>query len=198
MTRGYDAKEGLIIINRELTDLDVFLRDFLEILKKHTDYLVVSGFVSISTGRARGTEDIDILVLKPGREKFERLFNDLVKKGFWCYQGDTAQEAYSYFEKLNSIRFARENGIFPNAELVPIIPAKKAQFFEFNHPQRMKVKNFEFKIPPIEFEILYKELVLKGKKDVEDARHLRTFFSGMLKEEKFKEYKKIIEDEAKD
>ena len=53
----------------------------------------------------------------------------------------------------------------------------------------MRVKNFEFKIPSIEFEIIYKELVLKGKKDIEDASHLRTFFSGMLKEEKFKEYR---------
>ena len=57
--------------------------------------------------------------------------------------------------------------------------------------------DFEFKIPAIEFEILYKEIILKGKKDIEDAKHLRTFFSEIIKEEKFKEYEPIIRDELK-
>src|SRR3989344_5206583 len=95
MTKGYEIKDDLIIINRELTELDIFLKDFLDILKKYSNYLVVSGFVSISTGRARGTEDIDVLVPILNEEKFKELFNELIKRGFWCYQSDTAQEAFS-------------------------------------------------------------------------------------------------------
>ena len=34
MTKGYTIKDDLVIINRELTQLDIFLRDFLRILKK--------------------------------------------------------------------------------------------------------------------------------------------------------------------
>ncbi len=61
----------------------------------------------------------------------------------------------------------------------------------------MRVKDFEFKIPPIEFEILYKERVLAGKKDIADAQHLRVFFSDILKKERFKEYEPIIKGEIK-
>jgi hypothetical protein len=72
-----------------------------------------------------------------------------------------------------------------------------AKFFEFNNPQKIRVQDFEFKIPPIEFEILYKELILGGNKDIADARHLRTFFSDIIKEENFKKFKSVIEQELK-
>src|SRR3989338_8599958 len=190
--KGYQVKSDVIIINRGLTVLDTFVKDFLEVLKRYSDYLIVSGFVSISTGRARGTEDIDILVPVMQKDKFNELYKDLKQNKFWCYQGDSSEEIYPYIKDMQSIRFARINEMFPNIEFIPINEAKKAKFFEFKHPQKIRVDGFEFKIPPIEFEITYKELVLKGKKDIEDASHLRTFFSGMLKEEKFKEYKKVI------
>ncbi|MBI3622920.1 hypothetical protein HY212_02455 [Candidatus Pacearchaeota archaeon] len=195
MARGYQVIGGVISINRDLTELDFFVRDFLGILKKHSDYLVVSGFVSISTGRVRGTEDVDILVPVMDEEKFSRLYHDLDKNGFWCYQGDSPKEVYVYVKNLENIRFAKKNEIFPNIEFVPINETRKAKFYEFLHSQKIKIDGFEFKIPQIEFEILYKELALKGKKDIEDARHLRVFFSDILSEEKFKECRKIILEE---
>jgi len=193
MGNGYTVKEDVIVINRDLTELDIFVRDFLEVLKKHSDYLIVSGFVSISTGRTRGTEDIDLLVPIMDQDKFESLFKDLQKNNFWCYQGDYIGEVYPYLKDLQSIRFARANEMFPNMEFIPINETKKAKFFEFNHPQKVRVQDFEFKIPPIEFEILYKELILGGKKDLADAKHLRIFFSDITSEDKFNQYKPIIE-----
>ncbi len=87
--------------------------------------------------------------------------------------------------------------MFPNIEFIPFNETKRAKFFEFTHPQKIKIKDFEFKIPPIEFEILYKEIVLAGKKDIADAKHLRTFFSNILNEKKFKEYGPVIRGELK-
>ena len=193
--RGYKVEGDMIIVNRELTELDIFLRDFLEVLKKHSDYLVVSGFVSICTGRTRGTEDIDVLVPVMDKENFSDLFFDLEKNDFWCYQGDNLKEIYPYVEDMDNVRFARIDEMFPNIEFIPINKTRKAKFFEFTHPQRIKVRDFEFKIPPIEFEILYKELILKSGKDVADAKHLRTFFSDIIKQENFKKYEKVIKDE---
>ena len=192
MEKGFHLEGEVIVINRELTELDFFVKDFLEVLKRHSDYLLVSGFVSISTGRTRGTEDVDVLVPVMSKDKFERLFNDLQKTGFWCYQADSAEEVYSYIKDLQNIRFARVKEMFPNMEVIPITEKRRAKFFEFTHPQKMKVKNFEFKVPPIEFEILYKEIVLSGQKDLADAKHLRTFFADILKKEKFKEYESIV------
>ena len=74
MKKGYYVKAETLMINRELTELDLFVKDFLKVLKKHSDYLIVSGFVSISTGRSRGTEDVDILIPVADENKFEELF----------------------------------------------------------------------------------------------------------------------------
>ena len=195
--KGYEVINNIIIVNRDLTELDIFLRDFLNILKKHSDYLVVSGFVSIATGRTRGTEDIDVLVPVMKKEKFERFFNELNEKRFWCYQGDNVNEVYLYVKDMKNIRFAKKDEMFPNIEFISINETRKAKYFEFTHPQKIKIKDFEFKIPPIEFEILYKEIILKGKKDIADARHLRIFFSDIVNNKKFEEYEKIIREELK-
>jgi len=196
--KGYFLEKDAIVINRELTELDLFVRDFLNILKKHADYLVVSGFVSICTGRTRATEDIDILVKKLDKEKFNELLKDILNNGWWCYQGDTLEEVWRYVEKGDSVRFAKQEEMFPNIEFVIVDKEKPTKYFELTHPQKIRIKDFEFKIPPIEFEISYKELILAGKKDIADAKHLRTFFSDILKEERFKEYKPIILKEKKD
>ena len=193
--KGYEFKEDILIINRELTDLDHFVDDFLNILKSHSDYLIVNGFVSISTGRVRGTEDVDVLVPIMDKSHFKTMFEDLLKNKFWCYQTDSYSEAYTYFKKFNSLRFAREGEMFPNMEVVPIDETKKAKYFEFSNPQKIKIKNFEFKIPWLEFEIIYKEKVLGSKKDFEDAKHLRTFFSEVLNKQKFDKSLEAIKNE---
>ncbi|MEK6850770.1 MAG: hypothetical protein AABX85_04300 [Nanoarchaeota archaeon] len=197
MGKGYTINGDTIIINRELTTLDLFVKEFIDVLKKYSDYLVVSGFVSISSGRTRGTEDVDILFPITDKKSFSSLFLALKKKGFWCYQGEDAETAYSCIENFSNIRFAKEDEIFPNIELVPINEKRKAKYFEFTHPQKIRIDGFEFKIPPLEFEILYKEIVLAGQKDKADALHLRAFFADIINEKKFKEYEPIIRTELK-
>lgn len=190
--RGYSFEKDVIVLNRDLTQLDIFVKDFVAILSKYTDYLVVSGYVSISSGRTRGTEDIDILIPIISKSVFMKLFSDLINRGYWCYQGDTP-DVYQYLNNLNSIRFAIKDELFPNIELVPFDHTKPMQEFEFSHPQKIRIKDFVFKIPPLEFEILYKEIVLAGDKDKADAKHLRTFFSEILRKERFNEYRKVIQ-----
>ena len=195
MEKGYILDGDIIVIQRELTELDLFLEKFLNILKKYSDYLVVSGFVSICSGRTRATEDIDVLFPIMKKEIFEKLFVDLEESGFWCYQGDNVEEIYLYVKEMSNIRFAEKNTMFPNIEFIPINETKKTKYFEFTHAQKIRIGNFLFKIPPIEFEILYKEIVLGGDKDIADAKHLRVFFSDILDKKKFKEYEPIIRKE---
>ncbi|MDP3990384.1 MAG: hypothetical protein Q8Q01_04220 [archaeon] len=190
--KGYNVENGTIIINRDLTELDFFVKNFLDILEKHSSFLIVSGFVSISTGRTRGTEDIDVLVPLLEFEEFRMFFDEIDKHGFWCYQGNDAKEVYSYLKEMMSVRFARKGEVFPNMEVIPVTPERKTKWFELNHPQDIKIKDFVFKIPPLEFEILYKEMILGGEKDLADARHLREFFKDILRNEKFKEFETLI------
>lgn len=190
--KAYSLELEVLIIHRELTNLDIFVRDFITILKKYSPYLIVSGFVSIATGRSRGTEDVDMLIPIPNKESFFTLFSELLTNGFWCYQAEQAEDAFAYIERQDHIRFAQKDKIFPNMECIPVIPSKKAQYFELTHPQKMKIADFVFNIPPLEFEILFKEIVLKSKKDLADAKHLRTTFKDILRQEKFNEYERII------
>jgi len=190
--KSYYIDEDIIVINRELNSLDIFVRDFLDILKKYSEYLIVSGYVSISTGRTRGTEDVDCLSIIMDKKKFEKFFDELKRENFWCYQGETINEIWKYVEAKNSLRFARTDEIFPNMEFIFVDSSRQAKFFELTHPQKIRIADFEFLIPPIEFEILYKEIILGSEKDFADAGHLREFFSDMIKKEKFDEYEKII------
>ena len=192
MAKAYTIENKTIILKRELTELDQFVKHFLAILTHYSDYLLVSGYVSISTGRTRGTEDVDLLIPVMNKVKFIQLFQALQKEDFWCYQSDVPEEAYEYHKDLLNIRFARKGEMFPNMEVIPIDSSRRAKCFEFNHPLKMRVEEFEFKVPPLEFEILYKEMILKGEKDIADAKHLRIVFADILLEEKFKEYKPII------
>lgn len=192
MTAAFNMEGDIIVINRDLTELDFFVKKFLEVLKNHSTYLIVSGYVSISTGRTRATEDVDLLVPIMSKEKFSKLFDDLQQNGFWCYQGDDSDEVYPYVLDKLSIRFARKDELFPNIEFIPIDISRKLKFFEFSNPPKVRIKDFEFKIPPIEFEILYKEIILGSEKDFADARHLRNFFSKIIQSEKLKEFEKLI------
>ena len=45
-----------------INELDLFVKQLLNIINKYSNHLIVSGFVSIATGRTRGTEDVDMLV----------------------------------------------------------------------------------------------------------------------------------------
>lgn len=194
MGEGYSIEKDAIIIHRSLNDLDHFVKDFLNILRKETKYLIVSGYISISTGRVRGTEDIDVLIPQPLFEEFKALFKKLYASGFWCYQTDKVEEAYQYIKESDSIRFARKNEMFPNMEVIPITPEKKAQWLELHHPQVYHIQDFEFNGSPIEFEIIYKEERLGSQKDLEDARHLRTMFKKIIKKEALEHYKQVIKE----
>ena len=53
------------IIDRETTDLDMFVMDFVDLLHEaKINYVIVSGYVSILFGRSRLSEDIDVILEK--------------------------------------------------------------------------------------------------------------------------------------
>ena len=55
------ADKNTIKLSKELSELDKIVIRFIDILKKYTDYVIVSGYVAILLGRDGGTEDIDII-----------------------------------------------------------------------------------------------------------------------------------------
>ena len=108
-------KDKEIIIEKHLNNLDKFVLDFLKMLEKHSDYVIVSGYVSILFGRTRTTEDIDILVPKMNLSKFSELQKHLKNK-FWCLNSDDISEQFGMLNDELSIRFAQKDRTFPNIE----------------------------------------------------------------------------------
>jgi hypothetical protein len=88
------------------TILDNFAEDFCRVIEKYVKYIICSGFVAIAHGRARGTEDIDMIIERVGKEEFFKIHDDLIKNGFVSIQSDSAETLYDdYLNGGESVRY---------------------------------------------------------------------------------------------
>ena len=175
----YFVDEKEIILNRNLSKLDEFVLNFTRILQKYTEYVIVSGYVSILFGRSRATEDVDLLVPKMQKDVFGRFFEDLNQNGFECINTSNIKDA---FEMLNehAIRFSRKNMAIPNMEFKII--KNDLDRFSFNNRINVVLGEKNLKISNLEMQIAYK-LYLGSGKDLEDAKHLLKVFEDKLNKE---------------
>jgi len=160
-----------IEIDRELSDLDKFTIDFTNILKNYTKYVIISGYVAILLGRARASEDVDIIIPKIDFSEFKKLYDDLKKNNFYCLNVEDVTTVYSYLKDNLAVRFAKNDTIIPNIEMKWI----KNEFdkIALDKTIDVKIKNQKIFISHLELQIAFKEVVLKSPKDIEDAQHMR-------------------------
>lgn len=177
-----------IRIDKISTLLDKFVLKFCTALEKHAKYVIVSGYVSILFGRARATEDIDILIGKMTQENFRALYSDLMKKGYWCINAKTSGRAFEMIKDGIGIRFAKRNDLIPNAEVK--FAKNKLEDETLDDNLTVVLPTGKIKISRIEQQIAYKEIVLGSQKDVEDARHLGIIFKGKMNKKLLEEYRK--------
>ena len=86
--------------------LDEFALEFCKIVERHVKYIIVSGFVAISHGRRRTTEDIDMIIDRISYNKFMQLHEDLYSSGFHCLQSTKVEDIYEYLDVGDSIRYS--------------------------------------------------------------------------------------------
>ena len=110
--------KGKIQIEKRLNSLDKFALNFSSILKKlNIKYVLISGYVSILFGRARSSEDIDLIIEKLDAEKFHMFWKDVNKK-YNCINTSKEKEAYeNYLLEKIPIRFSEKEKFIPNVEL---------------------------------------------------------------------------------
>jgi len=159
-------------------------------LDKHAKYIVVSGFLVISSGRSRATEDIDIISESMNEKKFIELHEDLVKHGFECLQSSDPNEIYSYLNEKLAIRYIKDDKFIPNIEL----KFAKDILDEYQLKTRKIIEFTELNVyfGSIEACIAFKEELLQSEKDFEDAKHLRIVYSENLNENEINNIKKMI------
>lgn len=176
----YNAEKKEIILKRKLNKLDKFVIDFISILEKYADYVIISGYVSILLGRSRATEDVDLLIPKIDKQTFDKIWEDLHINNFECVNAVKAENAFETLNK-NAIRFCIKRKFIPNIELKFI----KNDLDRYSFEERIKVLLNEgfLHISPIELQIAYK-LFLGSEKDIEDAKHMYELFKEKINKEK--------------
>jgi len=179
-----------IKIDRELNELDKFVLKFTKILEKHTDYVIVSGYVSILLGRTRGTEDVDIFIKKLDKKKFIILYNNLRKDGYWCLNDEDSNEIYEYLKDGLAVRFALKNETIPNFEIK--FAKKRLAIGSFEDRINVITKGGKIKISSLERQIAFKRYYLKSDKDLEDAKHIEEVFKNNIDHKKINIYKNLI------
>lgn len=168
MNLTYEQGE-IVMTGKIMTALDEFVLGFLKILEKYTDYVIVSGYVVVLFGRARGTEDVDILTRHMEKPLFDSLYHDLTEGGYYFLNPEEGEGLYEMLEEKLGIRIAEEDTIIPNIELKFL----KDDLDKYSIEKRVEVtigENRLFVSPP-ELQIPYK-LYLGSDKDIEDALYL--------------------------
>jgi len=184
-----------IRLDRELSELDKFVLNFIKILEKHVDYVIISGYVSILFGRARGTEDVDVFIRPINKNKVINLYKELIKKGYWCLNSDDEEEIYDYLTNGLAVRFAIKNETIPNFE---VKFAKKILSLEsFKDTIKVITNEGRLVISSLERQIAFKRYYLKSDKDLEDARHIEELFKDKIDYKKINICKKLIEEHEK-
>lgn len=171
--------------------MDKFTEQFCKIVDGHAKYMICSGFAAISSGRSRGTEDIDLIIEKIALERFSILHLDLINNGFECFQSESAEKIYNlYLKKGDSVRYVWKGTHLPEMEL----KFAKDELDEIQIENRIQMPLTGLKVffAPIEGNIVYKEEFLKAEKDFEDAKHLRIVYAEQIDEEKIKYYKELV------
>lgn len=180
-------------MERQVGDLNIlsrFCEDFCKIVEKHCNYIVVSGFAAIASGRTRGTEDIDLIMEKIDPDKFKKLFKDLKDNRFVCMQSDNAKTAYKYLKDNTSVRFTWKDKPLPEMEIK--FAKDLLDEYQLKNKVKLELTGLDVWFSNVNVNIAFKEELLKSPKDMEDARHLRIVFSEMIDEEEIVKVKELI------
>ncbi|MBU3897241.1 MAG: nucleotidyltransferase [Nanoarchaeota archaeon] len=188
----YNADKKEIRLDKKLSKLDELVMKFVNIVEKHADYVIMSGYVSILLGRSRATEDVDLFIRKMSLEKFSELYTDLEENNFWCLNAEKAEEIYSFLKDGLAVRFSIKDRPIPNFEMK--FPKRTLDDETFDDMITVKLPNNKIKISSLERQIAFKRYFLKADKDIEDALHIEELFKDKLNYEKINKLKEAIKN----
>lgn len=174
---GIELRGETLVVSREQNDLDELAVAFSSILDRfEIAHVYVAGYVSILTGRARSTEDIDVLIEEIDRETADELTTELEESGYW----GPAMPLTSFYDNLVS---GTNIWVAPDEQVTPHLEVKFARdVFDrasLENAMNARIDDDVIPIGPLELQIAYK-LSLGAEKDIEDAVHLFSLFEESL------------------
>lgn len=172
--------------------LDKFCEEFCAVIEQFCEYIIVSGFVAISSGRARGTEDIDLIIERLDKEQFLPLHEAIKKAGFFCMQTENGEAVYDDYLKDNlSVRYTRENELLPEMELKMV--KDELDKYQLKTKTKLPLTGLDIWFSSVNMNIAFKEHLLKSDKDLEDAKHLRIVYEELVDEKEIAKIERLID-----
>ncbi|USH00471.1 hypothetical protein K1720_03135 [Thermococcus argininiproducens] len=176
----------ITLTNKRINKLDEFVFKVSSLIEKYTEYVIVSGYVSILFGRSRGTEDIDFVISSLSLEEFRKLYEDFLNSGFEFINSDDPVELFEMLIENQAVRACEVGTIFPNAEIK--LPKDRFHLEALKQRIETMINDRRIFISPIELQIAYK-LYLGSEKDIEDAIFLYELFRDHISHEKLQYWK---------
>ncbi|MFB6283658.1 MAG: hypothetical protein ABEK59_06955 [Halobacteria archaeon] len=174
-----------IELDKSCSELDELVVDVAGVLSDHgLSYSVVAGYVAVSLGRSRATEDIDVIVEIFDEDEAEKLVSDLLEEGYWGV-AEPLEYMYDRLEEGLNVRVAEKGKPIPNVELK--FPSDTYDRISLDDNIELKLDCGELRLGCLELQIPYK-LYLGTRKDREDALHLYSVMNPHLDEAKLDDY----------
>jgi len=174
-----------VVIDKRPSELDELVIDVVDILEDvGVSYTVVSGYVAVLFGRARATEDIDVLVEPFDEPTARELANRLRDAGYW----GSAMPLYDLYETVTDglpVRIAEDGDIVPNVELK--FASDEYDRLSLQNTTVVRLAGNEIRIGSLELQIAYK-LGMGTRKDFEDALYLYEAVGRNLNTDKLETY----------
>jgi len=180
----------IILDGKFVTTLDEFVSSFVRIIEESADYVIVSGYLAILFGRARGTEDVDFIIRPLTKNQFHGLWDTLLKSGYYFLNSGNENEIVSMLASGLGVRIARENMIIPNIELK--FEKSRCDAYALNGFRTVVFGDHRIRISPLELQIAYK-LYLGSDKDIEDALYLWEIFRDSLDDTKLQSFMEMLD-----
>jgi hypothetical protein len=186
-----ELRDDTLTISRELSDLDEDVVEFTRVLAAcDVDYVVVSGYVAILTGRSRATEDVDVVIETLSEADGERLVSTLKDRNYWG-MAMPLDELYSMLSDSDRIRIAKEGEMYPNFEVWFV--SNEVEREALSNALTAKLDGNQIRISPLELQLAYKLRLAqragsRNGKDFEDALHLYITFEGQFNREALERY----------
>jgi hypothetical protein len=182
---GVSLRDGELVVERPANELDELAIEFSTILtEQDITHVFIAGYLAILTGRARVTDDIDVLIERLSEEDIEQLAARLGEQGYW----GPAMPLDSMFGNLSSgtnIWVAPVDQMTPHLEVK--FPTDEFDRASLTNAIDAHIAGATIPVGPLELQIAYK-LYLRGRKDFEDAAHLYLLFRETLSTDKLEQW----------
>lgn len=174
---GVAFEDGTLHIDRPPNEHDELAITFSTILDElGIRHVFVSGYIALLAGRARATEDIDVILEPVGDETLDRLVDRLEEAGMW---GPAMPLDSIHGVGQGHIWVARNGEMAPRLEVKFVGDRYDRESLENHVTARLSAVEETLPIGPLELQIAYK-LWMTGDRDFEDALHLYELFGETL------------------